>query len=295
MVAYDTGWWEFDNSPPNDYLIDQADHDDFDPAGDFTVMMLVEEMTQSTNGVHGIVGKYSQGLGEEGGWDVNYYGSTATMYPGGIWFRTGKRGTHYTDLRLHTPGPMLTERKVLIVCSYKWISDGTSIMRIVTYDAVNGKLSAQVTNAYGPVANTSYKLRMGNTRSYVAPTGKYYWCGFYDGVVISDADILEVWNETKHPVDDFNPTVLNYFCQDVGSTYTADVGTGANAPYIFDVQGTPLKGGTCTANDTAILGHQFGIQLPSSNILGHQFTVLKKLKRYRSLSFRDRITFKRTI
>lgn len=289
MVAYDNGWWEFRRGVP-DSMISQGDYgDDFDPAGSFTTMMLVEALNEAQTTQHGLIGKSSRGLGSPGGWDVWYNGASQGPWPGSVSFSHGKNGVYYIDLRLDgSPGPMAVGRKVLIACMYTYIGDGNSVMRIVTHDVVNGKLFVQATNAYGPTDNNSLNLYMGGSSRQSVSVCKIYWQGFYDGVVFSDADILAIWNEDKHPVIDFSPTILNYFCQDVESTYVADVGNGPNAPYTFDISGTPVKGGSCLVNDTMILGHQFGVQLPELAILGHTFTTQKRLQRYRRLTAKDR-------
>jgi hypothetical protein len=235
-------YYEF-SSAPTDYIDSQGDYGgDFDPVGSFTAMMLVEEINVNINQQHGLVGKANFGLGLPGGWEVSYYGPNHGGFPGGVQFEIAKADSLGSSVILSGPGPMAVGRKVLIACMYTWVGDGSSIMRIVTHDAVNGELSTQIVNAEGPTGDTPYDLRIGSTIRHPTSEARFYWNAFLDGVVLTDQEVEDIWNNYKHPIDDFKPTMLNYYNQAVAATYLGDVGNGANAPYVFDVFGTPTRG-----------------------------------------------------
>jgi hypothetical protein len=278
MVAFDNGWWEFYNGPipsEDDALIAQSQYGgDLTPQGDFTLLMLVEELNSNpASSDHGLMGNCIVGLSQEGGYDIRYNGESAGS-PGQIKFRICKiNGTHNRELTTST-GIMAIGRKVLIACTFDWVADGNSVMKIVTIDGVNGKLTAQRSDAWGPPGDNSVKLYIGSIPQYaMAADAKIYWCAIYDGLLMTEQDVEDIWDDTKHPVDDFTPRLLNHFCQDVGSTYTADEDNGPNEPYVFDVRATPVLNGDCGVEDVSVLGHEFAVSQTTQGILGHDFSV----------------------
>lgn len=246
-VDVDACWWEFyTRAIQNDGISTQGEYDpDLNlTTGDFTLLMLVEEIDTpyKNNGSHGLLGKFKQGLGTNGGYEVIYDGSSAGFTPGKIDFYIGQQ-TGGSRFLTSANNIMSIGRKVLIACTYeRKLIDWTNIATIVTFDAVNGKLVVSRNDMPWP-GNNTYNLDMG--WSHIHGTGadvKMYWCGIYDGLLMTEQNVEDIWNETKHPIDDFNPVLFNYFCQNVGAIYISDVGNGLNAPYTFDVLGTPVKG-----------------------------------------------------
>lgn len=54
--------------------------------------------------------------------------------------------------------------------------------------------------------------------------GSYSWFSFYDGIVISAADVTDLWAETKSPVDDFSPMCFMDFSQSPATDVTSQIG-----------------------------------------------------------------------
>ena len=102
--------------------------------------------------------------------------------------------------------------------------------------------------------------------------GRLYWIAYYRGGWPTTVQRTEFWAGTSHPAEDYTTDLIAYmdFSQEVGATYTTELGTGANAPYVFDVLGTPTRGST-SVDDTSIVGQLFGVNFPTSSALGHQF------------------------
>lgn len=102
--------------------------------------------------------------------------------------------------------------------------------------------------------------------------GRLYWIALYNGGWPTTAQRLEFWNGTANPAEDYNTNLVAYidFSQEVEATLTANIGVGANAPYVFEVFGTPTKGSS-SVDDISIIGQYFGVHFATSDTLGHHF------------------------
>jgi len=102
--------------------------------------------------------------------------------------------------------------------------------------------------------------------------GRLYWIALYKGGWPSGAEQIEFWNGTSNPAEDYTTNLVAYidFSQEVEATLTANIGVGANAPYVFDVYGTPTKGSS-SVDDISIIGQYFGVHFATSDTLGHHF------------------------
>jgi len=250
-IDLDAHYWEFhsrNSPPPKDWMESQGEYGgDFDPAGDFSVAMLIEPFA---NVVPALNSKPKGLSGRQYQFSVQYGGfGGGTTFTGGIQFAVYKLNFVVRTIQLYTGpvGPLACGRKSLVVCSYHWDGDGTSDLRITTVDADNGLQTATRGDAFGPPQNVAVDYRIGNTPLWANSADcKFWWYGFYNGYVMSIQDAHDIWNKVKHPIDNFSPTFLNYYDQGVAVTYNADVATGPNAPYVFDVFGdlpnTPVKG-----------------------------------------------------
>ena len=78
-------------------------------------------------------------------------------------------------------------------------------------------------------------------------TGKIFFALWVDGYVYSYADLVYIRDNDLQPYEICDPDTYDMmyidFCQDVAATVTADVQSGPNAPYTFNVYGTPVKNG----------------------------------------------------
>jgi hypothetical protein len=73
--------------------------------------------------------------------------------------------------------------------------------------------------------------------------GRIYFVAWYKGTFMAGADMDALWDGTKDPWD-----IANLYCYldmsaAVASTYTPEYQLGPNAPYVFNVYGTPILNG----------------------------------------------------
>jgi len=71
--------------------------------------------------------------------------------------------------------------------------------------------------------------------------GHLYWAAFYNSQ-LSDANLNALYNGTAKPWD-FSPMCYVDFHKAVGATYESEISSGTNAPYIWNVVGTPILNG----------------------------------------------------
>lgn len=237
-----------------------------------------------------------------------------TLLAHGMWFdtfdlygATSDDGNHppitrYSLLPLHG---WLANAKTLFGYSYEYkgaplTNECYMYMRNVL---TNVGTTSLVLTCEGPPFNSSYPIQVYGLPAAPLAThsvyGKTYWFAIYKKSMLVSTEYENVYNKNVMPYDlpdlvyyvDFSQTPAPTITPNIDILGIGDLGVH-NWANVVHYRGE--------AEDTAILGHQFGVQLlgvqlPSSDILSHQFTVLKKTKRYRRLSFKDRIAFKRTI
>ncbi len=118
--------------------------------------------------------------------------------------------------------------------------------------------------------------------------GRMYFFAWYKGFALTTPQLTDIYNGVANPAD-FNPTCYIDFSNNVEATYTSNIQTGPNAPYIWDVHGNPTQGSSATETEGILghdftvglstnqsLGHQFAVQIPTSQPLGHEFTVPRR-------------------
>jgi hypothetical protein len=147
---------------------------------------------------------------------------------------------------------------------------------------------------WGPVADNNLVYPwIARCHGYAPFDGKMWWLAYYNKQ-LSDAEIADLKSGAKEPGDISGLYMHIKFDREVASTYETEIGLGPNAPYVFNVNGTPVAG-VSSSDDTAILGHSFAVQSFSSGTLGHTFEVQPRMQRYRNLLYRDKITLRRKI
>jgi hypothetical protein len=73
--------------------------------------------------------------------------------------------------------------------------------------------------------------------------GKIFFVAWYKTLFMSGADMDALWNGTKEPTDITNLLLYIDFSKSVAPTYSPEVQAGPNAPYLFNVYGTPIRNG----------------------------------------------------
>jgi hypothetical protein len=78
-------------------------------------------------------------------------------------------------------------------------------------------------------------------------TGRYYFFYWIKGVLLGANWAKWVLDETFFPWEIYDPATFPQcyinFCQDVAAVYNPEMQSGPNAPYIFTVNGTPVRNG----------------------------------------------------
>lgn len=108
-------------------------------------------------------------------------------------------------------------------------------------------------NGNGTIDSTS-RVRIGAAGWYTGPnytttefTGKIYWVLWIQGYLATGQDMYDIYDGTKQPNEICDsatfPMCYINFKDPVGATLTPDVQSGPNAPYTFNVYGTPVLNG----------------------------------------------------
>lgn len=160
--------WSFDGS--NDYITSTIGP----PAGDFSVMCVVTPSALGATAL--IIGNYD-GASNTRGWQLYQATAAAT-------FMVSDDGTtgagHYSYVQI--ANSLAIGRQSVLVASYDYVADGTSIMRLYADELT----PAANTSTDGPVYASAYNLSMaayGAGGSYYAGTMSH--CAVWDGTILT--------------------------------------------------------------------------------------------------------------
>ena len=238
----DAGWWEFGGS--GDSL--RLDGDDseavrFDPAqhsNNFTVMC--EFSADDIVSVSAIISKWNSLIGKRC-WLIYKNGDDVYI----VVSKSGASGGDLTGLALL--GCVTAGEKIRIVLRYKYVADGSSIMRIDSNrdSDITGLNYAEMNTSVGPVySSTSADVQIADSDQGVDYwfEGKIYWISYHNRY-LDDWEVDAIVDGTMRPQsfleeDDWYEDFHDSVASTNDSEFPLDGSVG------FTVEGTPTHGGT---------------------------------------------------
>lgn len=152
------------------------------PAGDFSVMCVVMPNAASANTL--IIGNYNSGTNQRG-WIIGQSTNALSFAVS----NDGTSGGHLTEIQVAScayPG-----RVNVIIGTYDYITDGTSVMKLY----VDNNTVATSSSAVGPVYSGSTNLSIGahyNGGAYHSGTISH--CAYWNGVVLTPDQVASIRN-----------------------------------------------------------------------------------------------------
>lgn len=228
-----SSWWYFDGS--NDWLEMLDPTAEFTPAGDFTVLAVVEPATLISSRF--MFSKWSDIPGgpynNQKSWEIHQVSNDNRCY-------ISHDGNAISGRSIYNH--CVIGQKYLFAMVYKYVGASNSEMIAYHINSLGTFPSTYYYAAKGPVFPGVGKVYVGATEtSSTIPDspwhGKIFCVAYYDGLLSTQAQLEDIWNEVITPCD-LNPKIYMDFHKPVASTYTSDVGN-----YVFDVYGSPVKNG----------------------------------------------------